>query len=148
MTPMIVVLALALTGLAHQERPTTSPPKKGDAVVVKGCLKWPLLESTETTRVDTPTGMMTAYAYRLTGNKATLKQMRQEHDGNLVEVTGTLKSHLPPAGEGFGKTFGKTRVRIGIGSSDVGSQANAEANRSMPVLEVKSFDGTPAKCGG
>jgi hypothetical protein len=65
----------------------------------------------------------------------------------VVEATGILKSTWPPASETGGKTFGKTRVRIGVGTPSVGSPAQSEANRSIPVLEVKSYEGTPVKCG-
>ena len=92
--------------------------------------------------------MMTSLVYRLSGDKTLLKKMREEHDGSLVEVTGILKSTLPPAGEMYGTTIGKTRVRIGIGSPNTGSGATAEANRSLPVLEVKNYEGVPVKCGG
>jgi hypothetical protein len=148
MNVLIVLVALAMAGSGQQERPAAKLPQKGDAIVVKGCLRGSSLESTETGILDAEARMMTALVYRLTGDRATLKLMRQEHDGHLVEVTGILKSTLPPADEVRSKTFGKTRVRIGIGSGSVGSPANAEAGRSIPVLEVKSYDGTPTKCGG
>jgi hypothetical protein len=144
----IVLVALAIAGSTQQEPPAAKLPQKGDTIVVTGCLKGTALESTETAILDAENPIMTALVYRLTGDKATLKQLRKEHDGNVVEVTGILKSALPPADELRGKTFGRTRVRIGIGTSSVGSQANAEAGRSIPVLEVKSYDGTPTKCGG
>jgi hypothetical protein len=111
-------------------------------------LKGSSLESTETGILDSEARMMTALVYRLTGDKNLLKQMRQEHDGSIVEASGILKSTLPPSDESRSKTFGKTRVRIGIGSPTVGSPAQSEANRSIPVLEVKSYEGTPVKCGG
>jgi hypothetical protein len=148
MSVLLVIVALALTGSIPQEIPAAKPPKKGDTIVVKGCLKGSALESTETATLDAEASMMTALVYRLTGDKATLKRMRDEHDGQVVEVTGVLKSNLPPADETRGMTIGKTRVRIGIGTPNVGSQANVEANRSIPVLQVKSYEGTPVKCGG
>jgi hypothetical protein len=73
--------------------------------------------------------------------------MRKDHDGRLVEVTGILKSSLPPAGEVRGTTVGNTRITIGVGSSHVGGPAASEANRSIPVLEVKSYSGNTTKCG-
>ena len=144
-----VLTALALLAIpVHQEAPANKTPKKGDTIVVKGCLRGNSLESTETGILGADAATMTALVYRLTGNKDALKQMRQKHDGSVVEVTGTLKSTLPPADESRGATFGRTRVRIGVGSAGVGSPATNEAARSIPVLEMKSYEGLPVKCGG
>ena len=148
MTTILAVAVLALTGAIPQERPAGKVPQKGDTIVVKGCLRGSSLESTETGIPDTDTPMMTSFVYRLTGDKGTLKQMRQEYDGKVVEATGILKSTLPPSDEIHGKTFGKTRVRIGIGNPSPGSPAGMETNRSIPVLEVKSYEGHSVKCGG
>ena len=148
MTTTILAAALVFLGTVGQERTPAKVPQKGDTVVVKGCLRGSALESTETGIVDSEARMMTALVYRLTGDKGTLKQMRQEYDGSVVEATGILKSTLPPADESRGKTFGRTRIRIGVGSPNVGSPASSEANRSIPVLEVKSYEGSTVKCGG
>ena len=147
MTTLFIVLALLVVPVG-QEAPPAKTPKKGDTIVVKGCLRGGALESTETGILGVDATTMTALVYRLTGNKDTLKQMRQQHDGSVVEVTGTLKSTLPPADESRGATFGKTRVRIGVGTGSVGSPISSEAARSIPVLEVKSYEGVPVKCGG
>lgn len=141
-----VIAALALVILPAQEKPATKVPEKGATIVVRGCLRGSALESTETRALDAEEQLVTRIVYRLTGDKATLKQMRQEHDGSVVEVTGILKSKLPPD-DILGKTFGNTRVRIGVGAPRAGSPA-AEANRSIPVLEVKEYEGVPVKCGG
>lgn len=145
---LLVIAAITLAGAVPQEKIPAKVPQKGDTIVVKGCLKGSALESTETGILDADATMMTALVYRLTGDKKTLKQMRQEHDGSVVEVTGILKSTLPPADDVRSKTFGRTRVRIGVGSGAVGSPAASEASRSIPVLEVKSYEGAPVKCGG
>lgn len=143
---IILAAALAFSGAVAQEKTPARVPQKGDSIIVKGCLRGSSLESTETAKVDAAAGLMTALVYRLTGNKNTLKQMRQEFDGNVVEATGILKSNLPPADEIRGKTVGKTRIRIGAGTPTIGSAADSEANRSIPVLEVKSYEGSPLKC--
>ena len=141
-----ILVALALAGPVQQEKSPAKAPQKGDTIVVKGCLRGSSLESTETGILNSEATMMTAHVYRLTGDKDRLKQMRKEHDGKLVEVTGVLKSTLPPPGEIRGTTIGNTRITVGVGSSHVGSPAVSEANRSIPVLEVKSYTGTPTKC--
>jgi hypothetical protein len=150
MSFFFLMLALAFSGSVQQETPPSKVPQKGDTIVVKGCLKGSSLESTETAILDSEATMMTDLVYRLTGDKDLLKQMRQKHEGEVIEVTGVLKSTLPPAGEIRGKTIGRTRITVGVGSSHVGSPANAEANRSIPVLSVKSYEreGFAVKCAG
>lgn len=148
MTMILLAAALAFAGAIDQEKTPAKIPQKGDTIIVKGCLRGSALESTETGLLDAEARMMTALVYRLTGDKSALKQMRQEYDGRVVEATGILKSTLPPADDIRGKTIGRTRIRIGVASPSVGSPVNSEANRSIPVLEVKSYEGFPVKCGG
>jgi hypothetical protein len=143
-----LALAAAMPAAARQEVPKDESPKKGDMIVVRGCLRGSALESTETGFLDSKATMMTALTYRLTGDKDALKKLREEHNGKVVEVTGILKSSLPPAGEVRGKQFGRTRVVIGAGSPTVGAPARSEANRSIPVLQVKSYEGLAVKCSG
>ena len=146
MHALLLAAAVALAP-ALQEKPAVKTPQKGDSVVVKGCLRGNSLESTETGILNSDATMMTAVVYRLTGDKATVKRLRAEHDGKVVEVTGILKSKLPSVDE-RGMTVGNTRVRIGVGSAHVGSPAHSDLNRSIPVLEVKSFEGLAVQCGG
>ena len=147
MHALVLAIAVAL-GPALQEKPTAKTPQKGDSVVVKGCLRGNSLESTETGILNSDAPVLTALVYRLTGDKATLKSLRAEHDGKVVEVTGILKSKLPSGNEERGLTVGNTRVRIGVGSAHVGSPAHSDVNRSIPVLEVKGFEGLAVQCGG
>jgi hypothetical protein len=147
MHALVLAAAVALAP-ALQEKPAVKTPQKGDSVVVKGCLRGNSLESTETGILNSDATMMTALVYRLTGDKATLKSLRAEHDGKVVEVTGILKSKLPSAADERGMTVGNTRVRIGVGPAPVGSPAHSDLNRSIPVLEVKGFEGRAVQCGG
>ena len=138
------VALFATVGAAQQEKPETKLPEKGDTVIVKGCLHGTALESTETQRVDESGLLETSLTYRLTGKKDVLKQLRDEHNDTLVEVTGILKSNLPSSGESRGKQIGKSRVYIGIGAPQTG--AMAETNRSIPVLQVVSYEGNGVRC--
>jgi hypothetical protein len=144
----IVAVVLAVPAFA-QEAPKSKPPGKGDSVYVKGCLDGGVLESTETARWTderTAPSMATLVTYRLTGSKDLLKQMKKEHDGELMEVTGILKSNLPGGDAPFEKTIGKTKVRIGVGPASPTPGPSQEAARSLPVLEVKSFEPLHSPC--
>jgi hypothetical protein len=71
--------------------------------------------------------------------------MRDEHDGKLLEVTGILKSPLPQDSSTRGKTMGKTKVTFGIGTPSAQKGA-PDLQSSLPVLEVKSYEGSGARC--
>jgi hypothetical protein len=144
---LTIALVIAVAGTLQQDSSGNRLPKKGDSILVRGCLKGRSVESTETSIVHSETPMLTSFVYQLSGDKALLKKLRDEHDNSVVAVTGILKSTLPADGTLGGRTIGK-RVRIGIGSPYIGSGVGAEASRSLPVLEVKSYEGISVRCGG
>ena len=95
------VLAVALSSpLAAQDKPRdqTGIPKKGDPVVLKGCLRGAALEATDVGAEDSSTPLLSGLTFRLTGKKDLLKEMKQKHDGRIVEVRGTLEVGPPAAG--------------------------------------------------
>ena len=139
-----VTIVLAAGSLAAQER---KPPKKGDTVIVRGCLRGSAVESADMMRVDAEGGttredLVPALTYRLQGKKDLLKDMKDKHDRKVVEVKGILRSEL--GGSGIGKTVGNTRISIGVdprtGSGPHGSDT------AVPVLEALSFEGTTISC--
>jgi hypothetical protein len=120
-------------------------PEKGDAVVVKGCLDGPTLQSLETVTTD-DAGLVTApLTYQLKGDKKLLKQLRAEHDGKVVEVSGILKSNLPHDSSIHGKKIGRTKITFGAGTPS-GQKGMPDLESSLPVLEVKSYEGSGARC--
>src|SRR5687767_1870234 len=132
-----IVTTTALVTSSAQEKTSSAPPKKGDAISVKGCLRGGALESPEFSGADE--------AGILPGDKALLKDLREKHDGKMVQIDGVLKSNLPQRQGQAGKLG---RMRIGIGSPSTNpASPDAEARRSLPVLEVKSFDGSTTTCG-
>ena len=78
-------------------------------------------------------------------DKKVLKQMREQYDAHVVEVTGVLKSDLPQD-DALHRTLGKTKVVFGVGTPTA-QQNVANQPPAMPVLDVRSFDGTAAPCG-
>ena len=141
---LLVVLAVGAAPLVAQER---KPPKKGDMVVVRGCLRGSAVESAEMMRVDaegqkTPEETVPALTYRLQGKKDLLKDLKDKHDRKVVEVTGILRSEL--GGSGIGRTVGNTRISIGV---DPRTGSNTHGNdTAIPVLDAQSFEGTTISC--
>lgn len=139
----VIVTSASLAAAPQKERPSGAP-KKGDAVTVKGCLTGTALEATELGSIDQTGGLSSGLTFRLTGNKSLLKQLRDEHDGHLVEIEGVLKSELPQENVST-RRVGKVRITIGSPAANPASP-DAAARRSVPVLEVKSFDSAGTTC--
>ena len=142
---MILLWLIAVPGTFQQEQPADKPPQKGDRVVVRGCLSGPMLESTEMSAAESTRTFPTAVAFRLTGDKKLLKQMRKTEDGKVLEITGVLKSELPQGDTRLGTQIGKTRIVVGAESPHSTLSRGAPP---MPVLEVKSYEPLVASCGG
>ena len=143
------VLCLVLfTPLAAQDKPKdpTGIPKKGDAVVLKGCLRGAALEATDVGAEDSSTPLFSGLTFRLTGKKDLLKEMKQKHDGRLVELRGTLKSDLQPQA-GYGTNVGGMRITIGGPTAGAAAGREAETTKSLPVVDVSGFEGSGTGCG-
>ena len=145
MRALFILMALTAGAGPDQERPAEKPPKKGDTVVVRGCLSGPVLQSTDLKIADRANTVESAVAFRLAGDKDLLKQMRKEEDGKIVEVTGVLKSDLPRSDTHRGKKVGNTRIVVGVGRPQTMPE---QGPPHMPVLEVKSYEPRAIACGG
>ena len=141
----VVLLGLAVGAAAQEGASRKKTPGKGDAVVAKGCLSGPTLQSTETVTTDDTGLVSTPVTYQLKGDKTLLKKLREELDGKVVSITGQLKSALPQDSAIGSKTVGKTKVSIGVGTQS--SQPGVPVMQSgLPVLEVQSFEGMGTTC--
>ena len=139
------VIVLTAAGVLHaQDRKL---PKKGDTVVIRGCLRGSAVESAQTMTVDAEgetkaEDLVPSLTYRLQGKKELLKALKDQHDRKVVEVKGILRSEL--AGSGIGTTVGRTRITIGV-DARTGS-GGARNDQAVPVLEAQSFEGTSISC--
>ena len=140
----IVALLLAVPLSAQQTAPQ-KPPKKGDTVVVSGCLRGNAVEHAElliedaqgdTSRND----QVPLLTYRLQGDKKVLKELKDKHDRMVVQVKGILRSEL--SGTGIGTTVGRTRITMG---SDPRNPTRG-AEDQLPVLDARSFEATTVSC--
>jgi hypothetical protein len=142
-------LCLALSSpLAAQDksRDQSAMPKKGDSVVLKGCLRGAALEATDVGAEDSSTPLLSGLTFRLTGKKDLLKDMKQKHDGRIVEVRGRLKSDLQQQ-TGYGTNLGGMRITIGGPAGGASGAREAETRRSLPVVDVTAFEGSETGCG-
>jgi hypothetical protein len=140
---LIAMLLLALIpGLAQdQEKKPTSPPQRGDTVVVRGCHKGSALESSGISHKDGEEQLTEPLRYRLTGDKDVLKTMKAEHDAEVVVVTAELRTDLPKPGAAA--RVGNARIAVGVGAS---RGMLPEPPPPVPVLKVGSFESTGISC--
>jgi hypothetical protein len=140
-----VTIILAVMAIAAQDRPADSSdtPKRGDTVVVRGCITAGTMESNETEVRDSTGKYSGLVTYRLTGARKILKPIKDEHDGHADVLTGRLKSDLPNANTPRGKRIGNTRITIGVGEAP---RTDPREPAYMPALEVKEIEHTGLSC--
>ena len=138
MKPTILLALLAVVAVPVQEK--RDLPKRGDTVIVTGCVSRGRIESNDMKvkeREEAAFDQMTTY--RLTGDKKVLESLKQDHEKHIETLTAVLRSELPL--DFNRRTVGNTRIGIGLpGSNDPG------APPSYPVLEVKSAEHTEKSC--
>jgi hypothetical protein len=138
----VALVLIVLAPLAAQDR--SRIPKKGDTIIVKGCLRGSSVQHASVITVDAEgkkedVDDVPSYTYRLQGDKKLIKELRDKHDRKIVEVKGILRSSL--TGSGLGTTVGRTRITIG---GDPNAPRGAE--QPLPVLEAIAFEGAPVGC--
>lgn len=137
---LVTALALVLTVGFAQEKPSQpKPPKKGDAVVVRGCITGGVIEAGELATVDGGYKHLVPYDYRLTGKKDVVKMVKEDHLHHADAVTGVLKTDLPKEPKAMTGRIGNTSVGIGLGSSQ-------PQPPPLPVLEVTSIEHVDVRC--
>ena len=121
-------------------------PERGDTVVVRGCLAGPSLQSTETAAIDGSSEVTSPVTYQLKGDKKLLKSLRDDLDGRMVKVTGVLKSSMPAGQlrrEHEGRPDQDRRRRRDAHHNGL---ARPDSPPPLPVLEVKSYEGSATSC--
>lgn len=145
-TCCVITMAAAMAASAQTDKPKL--PKKGDTVVIKGCLRGSAVEAAELMRVDAEgevrsEDQVPILTYRLQGKKDLLKELKDKHDRTVVQVKGILRSEL--SGSGFGRDVGRTRISIGVDPRS--SQSPHATDQAIPVVEASSFEATTVSCG-
>lgn len=139
---LLLASVLALVASQHKQPEPSSAPKRGDTIVVQGCVSGGTFVSSQAETRDS-TGLYSgALTFRLSGDKKLIKQIKKEHDGHADVLTGVLKSdlnrHVPR-----GKVVGNTRITIGMGEP---ARPDTQAVQYMPVLQVKQIEHPGASC--
>jgi hypothetical protein len=147
LTLSLALLLSVAPVIAHQDDKARAP-KKGDAVVIKGCLHGSSVESAGLMIEDKEgevrdQDQVPPLTYRLEGDKSLLKDLKSKFDRMVVEVKGTLRSELTK--NGIGTAIGSTRITIGADPKT--GRLPQGADQVVPVLEVKSFEGSAVSCG-
>jgi hypothetical protein len=146
---LVLLSFVAASAGAAQKPPETEKakaPVKGDKVVVRGCLSGTMLHADETRRNHDSGWQESLVTFRLTGPRNLLRTLRDEHEHEIVDVSGVLKSELPDTHSvPRGREIGKTRVFVGIGQPPRGSTPGAMVPY-FPVLEVASFERAGGRC--
>ena len=142
--PIVTMCSLAIAAAPQDSKGKT--PKSGDTIVVEGCLVNGMLSATEMglASEDEDKRQFSAHTFQLKGKKDLLKDLRERFDGHVVVVTGVLKSQLDPTP--LGTTVGNTRIVVGAESSMRGGGSVPGGTEPLPVLEAKSFEGSPTTC--
>ena len=139
----LVAMACAVSLVAQ-----TSPqkvPKKGDTVIVRGCLRGNSVEQADLmveesegeTRRNEQVPVLT---YRLEGDKSVLKALKDKHDRMVVQVKGVLRSELSRSA--MGTDVGRTRITIGADPRN----PSQGVDQPLPVLDARSFEPTTVSC--
>lgn len=137
----LLLFALVLTGSAQEaSKGDPKPPKRGDDVVVKGCVAGATVDSSDVTGRDKETRYSEFVTFRLTGDKKVLQEIRKDHAGHADVLHGELRSDLPRPGQS-GRMIGNSRISIGVGRGMAPEQAPP-----LPVLKVSSVDHTGITC--
>ena len=143
---VIVSIASLSAGAAAADQETERKRglKKGDTITVTGCLQGSLMQSTEVTGEDGVPVATVTYSFQLKGKKELFKDMRAKYDGFVVSLTGELKSTLTDESS-FNTRIGGTKVIVG-GDPRTREQAMQGTSQALPVLDVKSFQGSTVTC--
>jgi hypothetical protein len=136
MLTVFLVLSMAMLPLQDDK----SRGRKGDSVTLRGCLNGASLDATDADEPEVQAALVGGLTFQLKGDKQLLKDLKAQHDGKVVTLKGVLKSDLLQS-EGQSKTVGRMRITIG-GATPNPNSPHADTRRALPVLEVKSFNGT------
>jgi hypothetical protein len=135
-----LVVAIGFSYAVALQRPEAgadTPSKKGDTIVVQGCVSGPLLKDLRHQKTEPITGAETSMVYRLTGEKKLLKIIQKEHQDQVLEVVGLVESNPTNTSQTHTKDMGKLRLFVGAGEQETAQPGKPP---TYPTLRVESFE--------
>ncbi len=133
---LLVALVLLPAGLAlAQER---EPPKDSERISIPGCARggrFIVAEDPSGERRGTP--IATGRRFRLSGNKAVLKEIRL-HEATMIEVTGLVRKGQLAGPGGVAIAGGRIRIGGAMPRTGLGTVAN-DPGYSEVVLDVEGW---------
>jgi hypothetical protein len=138
---VLVLSAMTASGAREQiARPGAPQETTADVVLLRGCIRGGALTHVEGDQV----GRTHDRTYRLTGPTEILRQIKKEHSGHYVEVTGRIHDFDDPrATVRKRKKLGKVTVTA---DASRGSSARL-GGHEIPLLDVVSFQHLSSSCG-
>lgn len=135
-----VLVAAVPAGLAGSteppRRPADRPKPEHGSVAIRGCVAGDTITSVSPDTIDSASVAVAGRMYRLTGNRRVLNQIRTQHDGHLLEVTGEIAGGTEPPMVMHRKKLGKTAIYVGKGQTAVSPPPSGP---QMPTLKVDGF---------
>ena len=141
----ILVIAAGISVYAAQkpEDGAMPPSKKGETLVIRGCVSGSLLKDLRAQKTEPVTGAESAVVYRLTGEKKLLQIIQKEHQDQVLDVTGVLASNTSVSSTTRSKQMGKARVYVGAGHQETSDPAKPP---TYPSLQVTAFEVVRPTC--
>ena len=135
-----VVLAFASAGPLAQGTPNTRTDSH--VMTVRGCLQGLVLTTVDSSPINAAVHKLT-----LTGDRETLKQLKQLSN-HLLEVTGVPKGGDDHTGARIAeKPIPKGRVYVGVGSTPLTAPSHSPSEAApTATLNVKSFADISNSC--
>jgi len=139
------VVAIACAAPLVAQTPPPKVPKKGDTVIVRGCLRGNSVEQADLMLEESEGEIrrnehVPVLTYRLEGDKSVLKELKNKHDRMVVQVKGVLRSELSRSA--MGTDVGRTRITIGADPRN----PTRGVDQALPVLDTRSFEPTTVSC--
>jgi hypothetical protein len=140
------ILAIgAVVNLSAAQKPedgSLAGSKKGDPIVIQGCVSGSLLKDLRHQKTEAVTGAETAVVYRLIGEKKLLRIIQKEHQDQVLEVIGVAESNHDNTAT-HTKEMGRVRLFVGAGEQETSQPGKPP---SYPTLRVTSFEVLRPNC--
>lgn len=134
---LLIALSVSVCAAQKPEDGAMPPSKKGETLVIRGCVSGSLLKDLRAQKTEPVSGGETSVVYRLTGERKLLQIIQKEHQDQVLDVTGVLASNTSVSSTTRSKQMGKARVYVGAGHQEPSDPAKPA---TYPTLRVTAFE--------